>query len=145
MGASLIMTSRQLGEMHQARKLLVEIVQEFLGRVREHHGVLQVTRIWSSKLEEESIARALTEQLGRPYKTSGIHTVWPPRAIDIAKPAWMREEKAEELAASINEVWAYDPLRPTKPVILYHFNHWHCQVHPHTVRRKENGEEAEHD
>jgi hypothetical protein len=72
----------------------------------------------------------------------GVHTVGPPyRAMDISVyslgPQWPTE--IERIAEVINDMWAYDPMRPNKVVCYVKPHgtgpHIHLQVHLNTVRK----------
>ena len=76
---------------------------------------------------------------------SGIHAVGPPyRAIDVrignldADPT-QAQVKAEEVASTLNNRWAYDPGRLNLMVAVAKPHgtgpHLHLQVHPNTARR----------
>ncbi len=89
-----------------------------------------VTSIWRSA-DENKAAKA----------KSKIHVVGPPyRAVDlrITNLGAAYQTEAEEIADTINMIWAYDPDRPNYKVVYAKVHgtgpHMHCQVHPNTTR-----------
>lgn len=70
---------------------------------------------------------------------SGIHAAGPPwRAIDVDGPE-MTQEKIEAVCEKVNDLWQYDPARPTLKCAVGHPHgtgkHLHLQVSPSTIRR----------
>jgi len=75
---------------------------------------------------------------------SGIHETVPHRAIDVRIKNLVGDfqVKADEVAATLNNSWFYDPKRPIKSVAIskVHGNgpHVHLQCHANTKRRPVN-------
>jgi hypothetical protein len=124
------MTPRQALELREAHPLLVSVLED-------------VWRYWPSPAIDfvvTSIGRTPAEdaELG----ASGIHAAGPPwRALDFRVVGFGANYGliADELANSINTLWAYDLARPTMTVLFVapHGNgpHGHLQVHPSTRHR----------
>lgn len=95
-------------------------------------GYLRVTSINRSKKQNElSGAKSLIHVVGPPY-----------RAMDISIHGLTGgQEKAQEMCDLLNDIFVYDPQRPTKPVAYCKPHgtgpHIHLQVHPRTRLKEE--------
>jgi hypothetical protein len=69
---------------------------------------------------------------------SGVHGTLPLRGIDLRCSALEWGRAVEDY---LNKRWSYDPSRPEMKICSYHNVdkgwHLHLQVHPETLRRKE--------
>ena len=103
-----------------------------------------LVNLWPDEsLSVTSIGRSWTQD--KKLGGSGVHAAGPPwRAMDISiRTLKGGQAGAEGLADLINDMWVYDPRRPTKPVCYAKPHgdgpHIHLQVHPRT-RRSDSAE-----
>jgi hypothetical protein len=99
-----------------------------------------LVNLWPDEsLSVTSIGRSVTQD--RALGASGIHSAGPPwRAIDISiRTLKGGQDAADGLADLVNDMWVYDPRRPTMGVCYAKPHgsgpHIHLQVHPRTRRK----------
>jgi hypothetical protein len=97
-----------------------------------------LVNLWVDGTIEITSVHRTREQNKRAGAKTLIHVVGPPyRAMDISiRTLTGGQEKAQAICDLLNDLWAYDPFRPDKPVAYCKPHgtgpHIHIQVHPNT-------------